>query len=342
MAERAKLIEAMKYRCIGPVRGGRVVAVAGDPVNKSTFYFGSTGGGVWKTTDGGVSWRNVSDGYFNWASVGALQVAPSDPNVIYAGMGETSIRGNVSRGDGVYKSTDAGQTWQHMGLAETQNIGEIQIHREPRPRLSGSPRTRLGTGTGTRRLPLERWRPELGTGPPQEQHRRCSRSGNGPQEPAHSLCRNLGRQTRTALSLVRRQRFRYVDVDRCRGQLERDHPQPWPAAGRGHRQDRVSASGAKAGRVYAIVEAEDGAVFRSDDYGATWTRGSEDRNLRQRAWYYHHIYADPNDPDTVYVLNVNMWRSIGRQDLRVDFRPARRHPRPLDRPGGFQPDDSGR
>lgn len=125
-----ELYGAMKYRNIGPVRGGRVVAVGGDPVDDRVFYFGSTGGGVWKTLDGGVSWRNVSDGYFKYASVGALNVAPSDPNVIYVGMGETSIRSNVTRGDGVYKSTDGGKTWQHMGLEETQNIAEILIHPE--------------------------------------------------------------------------------------------------------------------------------------------------------------------------------------------------------------------
>ncbi len=122
------LYQAMKYRNIGPHRGGRVVAVAGDLSDPNVHYFGSTGGGVWKTTDGGQSWKNVSDGFFKTASVGALAVAESDPNVIYAGMGETSIRGNVSRGDGVYKSTDAGKTWAHCGLEETQNIGEIQIH----------------------------------------------------------------------------------------------------------------------------------------------------------------------------------------------------------------------
>ncbi|MFL5666751.1 MAG: WD40/YVTN/BNR-like repeat-containing protein, partial [Ktedonobacteraceae bacterium] len=103
------LLNALEWRSIGPYRGGRVVAVAADPVNPLVFYFGSTGGGVWKTTDGGLIWQNVSDGYFKRASVGAMAVAPSDPNVIYVGMGETSIRSNVSHGDGVYKSTDGGK-----------------------------------------------------------------------------------------------------------------------------------------------------------------------------------------------------------------------------------------
>src|SRR5712692_1258611 len=122
------LLQSLEWRCIGPYRGGRVVAVAGDPAHAQVFYFGSTGGGVWKTTDGGIIWENVSDGYFKRASVGALAVSPSDPNVIYVGMGETTIRANVSHGDGVYRSTDAGRTWTHLGLADTRNIAKVRIH----------------------------------------------------------------------------------------------------------------------------------------------------------------------------------------------------------------------
>src|SRR3954454_22015181 len=121
-------LHALEWRLIRPFRGGRVVAVAGDPKEEQTFYFGSTGGGVWKTTDGGIFWENISDGFFKRASVGAIAVAPSDPNVIYVGMGETSIRGNVSHGDGVYKSTDAGKTWTHLGLTDTRHIAKIRVH----------------------------------------------------------------------------------------------------------------------------------------------------------------------------------------------------------------------
>jgi len=118
----ADMLKALEFRLVGPFRGGRVGAVAGDPLDNQTFYFGSTGGGVWKTTDGGIFWDNVSDGFFKRASVGALAVATADPNVVYAGMGESCIRGNVSHGDGVYRSSTAGQTWSHLGLTDTRHI----------------------------------------------------------------------------------------------------------------------------------------------------------------------------------------------------------------------------
>src|SRR5215469_11332460 len=121
------LLNSLEWRLLGPFRGGRVVAVAGDPSNPQVFYFGSTGGGVWKTLDGGIYWQNVSDGFFKRASVGAIAVASQDPNVIYVGMGESCIRGNVSHGDGVYRSTDAGKTWTHLGLADTRHISKIRV-----------------------------------------------------------------------------------------------------------------------------------------------------------------------------------------------------------------------
>src|ERR1700687_1297706 len=121
-------LDRLEWRSAGPFRGGRVGAVAGDPRDRNTFYMGSTGGGVWKTGDGGLYWENMSDGFFKRASVGAIAVSRSDPNVIYAGMGESCIRGNVSHGDGVYRSTDAGKTWAHLGLAATRNIGKVRVH----------------------------------------------------------------------------------------------------------------------------------------------------------------------------------------------------------------------
>src|SRR5438445_7947562 len=124
------ILDKLEWRQAGPFRGGRVGAVAGDPRDRNVFYFGSTGGGVWKTDDAGHYWQNVSDGFFKRASVGAIAVSRSDPNVIYAGMGESCIRGNVSHGDGVYRSTDAGKTWTHVGLEWTRNIGKLSVHPE--------------------------------------------------------------------------------------------------------------------------------------------------------------------------------------------------------------------
>ena len=123
-----KLLNAVQWRCIGPPRGGRVVAVAGDPGNPAVFYFGACAGGVWKTDDAGTYWYNVSDGYFKTAAVGAIAVSELDPNVLYAGMGESCVRLDVSYGDGVYKSTDGGKTWTHLGLADTRHIARIRIH----------------------------------------------------------------------------------------------------------------------------------------------------------------------------------------------------------------------
>ncbi|MBT6854655.1 MAG: glycosyl hydrolase, partial [Nitrospina sp.] len=123
-------LDTLRWRSIGPSRGGRVVAVAGDPVNSQVFYFGGVAGGIWKTVDGGTYWENVSDGFLNSAAVGALAVAPSDNNVIYAGMGESTIRIDVSFGDGIYKSTDAGKTWKNIGLQKTRHVSEIRVHPE--------------------------------------------------------------------------------------------------------------------------------------------------------------------------------------------------------------------
>ncbi|NIP58463.1 MAG: glycosyl hydrolase, partial [Gemmatimonadetes bacterium] len=124
-----RAFEGLTWRNIGPFRGGRAVAVHGVPSRPETYYMGSTGGGVWKTTDGGETWSNVSDGFFNTGSVGAIAVAPSDPNVVYVGMGEHAVRGvTTSHGDGVYRSTDAGETWTHLGLEGTRHISRIRVH----------------------------------------------------------------------------------------------------------------------------------------------------------------------------------------------------------------------
>ena len=179
---------SLEWRCIGPYRGGRVVAVAGDPVDAAVFYFGACAGGVWKTTDGGTYWQNISDGYLHTAAVGAIAVADSDPNVIYVGMGECCIRGDVSHGDGVYRSTDAGQTWTHLGLEDTRHIARIRIHPH-NPDLvyvaalghAYGPNNQRGVFRSSRR------RQDLGPHPVSQRQRRRHRPVAGPAQ-SHASC----------------------------------------------------------------------------------------------------------------------------------------------------------
>lgn len=303
-------LQKLEWRSIGPFRGGRVVAVAGDPREPAVFYFGSTGGGVWKSTDAGQYWVNISDGFFKRASVGGLAVAASDPNVIYAGMGEATIRGNVSHGDGVYRSTDAGRTWQHLGLAATRNISKVRVHPH-NPDLVFV--AALGHAHGPN--------PERGV----------FRSADGgaswervlfrsEDAGASDLCIDPTnpRVVYAGLWQARRGPFQLVSGGPGSGLFRSDDGGvTWaeltdkPGMPKGAKgKIMLAASAARPGRVWAMVEAEKGGVFRSDDWGESWELLSEDRNLRQRAWYYSHIYADPRDPETVWVLNVETWRSV--------------------------------
>lgn len=315
------LLQSLEWRCIGPYRGGRVVAVAGDPAHSQVFYFGSTGGGVWKTTDGGIIWENVSDGYFQRASVGALAVAPSDPNVIYAGMGETTIRSNVSHGDGVYRSTDGGKTWTHLGLSATRNIAKVRVH-PYNPDLvyvaalghahgsnaeRGVYRTRDGGQTWERIL------------------FRSDQAGAidlsmDPHNP-RILYAAIWEARRTPYSLISGGEecglFRSLDGGDTWTEITRNEGLPKGMLGK----IGVAVSPAQENRVYAIIDAEDGAVFRSDDGGERWERLCEDRNVRARPWYYMHIIPDPQDADTLWALNVQAWKSIdgGRTFFEVQI-----------------------
>ena len=311
-------LDGLEWRQLGPFRGGRVEAVAGDPRERNTFYFGSCGGGVWKTTDGGLYWRNVSDGFFERASVGAIAVAMSDPNVVYAGMGEACIRGNVSHGDGVYRSTDGGRTWAHLGLAETRNIGKVRVHPHdpdtafvaalghahgPNPER-GIFRTRDGGKT---------WKKVLSRG---------SAAGGidisiDPTNP-RIIFASLWEAVRKPHQMISggpgSGLFKSTDGGDTWTEISRNRGLPKGVLGK----IGVAVSPARPDRVFALIEATDGGVFRSEDGGATWSKGSEDRELRQRAWYYTHIYADPKDAETVWVLNVDAYRSsdAGKTFLR--------------------------
>jgi photosystem II stability/assembly factor-like uncharacterized protein len=304
------LLNSLEWRLIGPFRGGRVVAVAGDPSNSQVFYFGSTGGGVWKTNDGGIIWENVSDGFFKRASVGAIAVSGSDANVIYVGMGETCIRGNVSHGDGVYKSTDGGKTWMHLGLEDTRHIAKVRIHPQ-NPDLVYV--AALGHAHGPN---AERgvYRSRDGGKTWEQVLFRSEKAGAidlalDPNNP-RILYAAFWEARRMPHALISGGEdsglFKSTDGGDTWTEISRNPGLPAGLLGK----IGVAVSPAKAGRLWVIVEAEDGAVFRSDDWGETWQRLCEERDLRQRAWYYQHIYADPHDAETLWVLDVQAWKSI--------------------------------
>ena len=305
----SSLYKAMEWRSIGPFRGGRATAVAGVPSQPYTYYFGATGGGVWKTDDGGLNWKCVSDGFFRMGSVGAVAVSEYDPNVVYVGMGEAPIRGNVSHGDGMYRSTDAGKTWKNVGLAETSQISRVRIH--PRnPDLAyvaalghvfgpneerGIFRTSDGGKTWERIL------------------FRNTKTGAidlalDPSNP-RNIYAALWEAGRTPHSLTSggpgSGLFKSTDGGATWTEISRHKGLPQGVLGK----IGVTVSPAVPDRVWAIVEAADGGVFRSDDGGLSWQRVNDDRRLRQRAWYYSRIYADPKDAETVYVLNTGFYRS---------------------------------
>lgn len=299
----------LRWRCIGPFRGGRVVAVAGDPTRPGVFYFGGCAGGVWKTEDAGTYWYNVSDGFFKTSSVGALAVAESDPNVIYAGMGESTIRIDVSYGDGVYKSTDAGRSWQHMGLAETRHIGKVRVHPTDPDTVyvaalghAFGPNKERGVykstdggktwkhvlfkseKAGAVDLSIDRNNPRILYAAVWEAYRNFWNISSG--GPDSGLWRSMdGGET-------------WQDITRNKGM-------PTGVLGK----IGVAASPAQPGRVWALIENEQGGMYRSDDYGDTWTYIAQNDELISRAWYYMHLTPDPKDPETVYVNNLNLWKS---------------------------------
>jgi photosystem II stability/assembly factor-like uncharacterized protein len=300
----------LRFRLIGPFRGGRSVAVAGVPSDAKTYYLGATGGGVWKTTDAGLSWLPVSDGFFKTGSVGALAVAAADPNTIYAGMGEACVRGNASNGDGVYKSIDGGRTWRNVGLEQTYHIGAVVVH----PR---NPDIVYVAALG------HLWGPNPERG--------VYRSTDGGQTWKQVLTRGPDTGAADIAMDPSNPRVLYAsfwEASRKPWRLDSGGPNSgiWKSSDGGDTwQDLSHAPGLPRGvegrigitvspanpeRVWALVEAADGGVFRSDNAGRTWTRLNTENDLRQRAWYYSHIFADPKSADTVYVNNVGMWKSI--------------------------------
>ena len=301
------LFKAMKWRQIGPFRGGRVIAVAGVQGDPNTFYFGGAGGGVWKTTNGGIDWTPLWDKQAV-GSIGALAVAPSDPNVIYAGTGEACIRGNISHGDGVYKSTDAGKTWVNVGLKDSRHVGRIAVH--PRdPNIVFVAAFGHAYGTNAERGIFR----SLNGGKTWEKVLYKDEKSGGidvtfdPTNP-HILFASLWEASRSPWGMSSggpgSGLYRSGDDGATWKRLD-GNGLPKGILGR----IGVSVSGADGNRVYALIEAEEGGLFRSDDGGEKWTRTNGDADFRQRAWYYMHVFADPKNADTVYILNVRMHRS---------------------------------
>lgn len=298
----------LTWRHVGPFRGGRVTAVTGVPGRPFTFFLGATGGGIWKTGDGGTTWHNVSDGQLKSSSVGALAVAPSDPNVIYAGMGEAQIRGvTTTHGDGVYRSTDGGRTWSHLGLESSRQISRIRVHPTD-PDLVyvavqghawiDSPDRGIYRSADGGRSWIQVLSVDAGTG-------------------ASDLAMDMDNPRVLYAAFWQHRRLPWKVLSGGPGSglyKSTDHGDTWTRLEKGLPATLgkvgVAVSPTRPQRVWALVEAEDGGLFRSDDGGESFVHVNRERVLRARSWYYTKVFADPQDADTVYVLNAPMLRSI--------------------------------
>lgn len=303
-------LDALEYRMIGPFRGGRSTAVTGHPTDPDIFYAGTTGGGVWKTDDAGNTWGNITDGYFDVGAVGALDVADSDPNVIYVGTGSACIRGNVSTGKGVYRSTDGGDSWSFSGLGHIGQVGDLKIH-PTNPDVAYL--AALGHAFGPN--------PERGVyrttdgGDTWEQVLFVSDSTG-----FVDLAMNPSNPREIYASAWRGERKPWVIISGAEEAgiwKTTDGGDTWEKLGGGlptglFGKSSVAVSPANPNRVWALVEAPepDGGVYRSDDRGNSWMRVSADRKLRQRAYYYMHLEPDPQDENTIYAMNTGLYRSI--------------------------------
>ncbi|WP_235298213.1 VPS10 domain-containing protein [Portibacter marinus] len=314
--------ETMEWRNIGPYRGGRCLGVAGSPGRPLEYYFGATGGGLWKTVDGGNEWFPVTDGQITSSSVGAVAVAETNPDIVYIGMGEVQLRGSITQGDGVYKSKDGGKTWRHLGLEETQAIARIRVH-PTNPDIVyvaalGHPygdneergvfKSVDGGNTwkkvlyespkaGAVDLIIDRTNPDVLYASTWQVYRKAWKMWGGGE-----YCKL----------------WKSVDGGENWIELTKNPGMPEGPLGK----IGVTVSPKNPNRVWAIVEANEGGVFRSDDGGWTWKKTNDERKLRQRAFYYSRIYADPWDENTVYGLNTGMYKSTdGGKTFDIVIRP---------------------
>ena len=291
------LYSGLKYRLLGPFRGGRSCTVTGVAGKPNLYYFGSVGGGVWKTTDGGTTWENISDGFFG-GSIGAIAVAAADPNVIYVGQGEKTVRGNVTSGFGVWKSVDAGKTWTFIGLKNTRHIGRIRIH-PTNPDIvyvgamgdlwkSSEDRGVYKTMDGGKT-----WQKILFANKDAGAVDLILEPGN--PRVLYASTWNV-RRTPYSFSSGGAGSELWKSTDSGDTWTKMSSTKGWPAAPVGI--IGVTVSPVNPNRVYALVEAKDGGVFRSDDAGASWTKVSRNRALRSRAWYYTCLlYTSPSPRD---------------------------------------------
>jgi len=303
-------IPDINWRSVGPYRGGRSATVTGSTNSKSTFYFGATGGGVWKTTNSGVTWKNISDGYFG-GSIGAVTASESDPNIIYVGTGEKTVRGNVSPGyGGFWKSDDAGETWKKMNLDIDQvQVGRIAVHPKNPDIVYIAIIGDLFKNSNERGIYKsidggESWKKVL-----------FSNERAGAVD--ISIDKNNPRIMYASTWNIRRTPYSLESGGEGSGlwkstdggdtwkNISGNDGLPsglWGISG-------VSVSPVNPKKIFALIENKDGGLFRSDDGGESWKRVNDDRNLRQRAWYYTRVYADTQNENRVYVMNVAFWRS---------------------------------
>jgi photosystem II stability/assembly factor-like uncharacterized protein len=312
-------LAGLSWRSIGPVRGGRSIAVAGSDARPGEYWFGATGGGAWKTTDGGQTWAPVTDRQIASSSVGAVAVCPADPDTVYIGMGEVDLRGNVIPGDGVYRTTDGGAHWAHVGLADSQTVSKLRVDPTDCNRVFAAVLGHPFGPNGERGV----FRTTDGGAHWQKMLFRDDLTGAAdvvldPTNP-DTVYASLWHVFRTPWLLSSGGEpdglFKSTDGGDTWTDLSRAPGMPAGPLGK----IGITVSPADHNRLYALVEAHEGGLYRSDDAGASWTRVNDSADLTQRAFYYAHVAADPKNRDAVWILNVSLWRSTdgGRTIRRV-------------------------